>query len=69
VGGNKKGIFTRDRQPKAAAHFMRKRYWKIAEDLDNSALPGDVEDYACTRSWKYTGTATNVLEEQDISLE
>jgi beta-glucuronidase len=27
VGGNKKGVFTRDRQPKAAAHALRRR-WK-----------------------------------------
>ncbi len=26
VGGNRKGIFTRDRQPKAAAHVLRKRW-------------------------------------------
>jgi beta-glucuronidase len=30
VGGNKKGVFTRDRQPKAAAHALRRR-WR--EDL------------------------------------
>ena len=26
VGGNKKGIFTRDRRPKAAAHYLRSRW-------------------------------------------
>lgn len=26
VGGNKKGVFTRDREPKAAAHWLRKRW-------------------------------------------
>ena len=26
VGGNKKGAFTRDRQPKAAAHWLRRRW-------------------------------------------
>lgn len=30
VVGNKKGIFTRDRQPKASAHLLRKRYLAIA---------------------------------------
>jgi hypothetical protein len=25
VGGNKKDVFTRDRQPKAAAHALRQR--------------------------------------------
>ena len=28
VGGNKKGVFTRDRQPKAAAHALRSRWRK-----------------------------------------
>lgn len=28
VGGNKKGVFTRDRQPKTAAHTLRKRWLK-----------------------------------------
>jgi len=28
VGGNKKGAFTRDRQPKAAAHALRQRWRK-----------------------------------------
>jgi beta-glucuronidase len=28
VGGNKKGVFTRDRQPKAAAHTLRRRWRK-----------------------------------------
>ncbi|KAB7744242.1 beta-glucuronidase [Nostocoides sp. F2B08] len=28
VGGNKKGVFTRDRQPKAAAHYLRRRWTK-----------------------------------------
>ena len=65
VAGNKKGIFTRDRQPKAAAHLVRKRYWKIAEALDSATPPGDVEEYVCTRSWKNTDTATHVLEKQD----
>ena len=30
VGGNKKGVFTRDRQPKAAAHALRRRWRKDA---------------------------------------
>ena len=32
VAGNKKGIFTRDRQPKMSAHLLRWRYWKLAEE-------------------------------------
>lgn len=35
VGGSKKGIFTRNRQPKAAAHLLRKRYFDLAFEIDN----------------------------------
>ncbi|XP_063917791.1 beta-glucuronidase-like [Zophobas morio] len=45
VGGNKKGIFTRDREPKASAHLLRKRYWALAEVLDNVEVPDDVNEY------------------------
>jgi beta-glucuronidase len=29
VGGNKKGVFTRQRQPKMAAHWLRERWTKL----------------------------------------
>ncbi|XP_018570900.1 beta-glucuronidase [Anoplophora glabripennis] len=45
VGGNKKGLFTRQRQPKASAHLMRKRYWHLANALDNATLPGDLDTF------------------------
>ncbi|XP_071051958.1 beta-glucuronidase isoform X1 [Onthophagus taurus] len=45
VGGNKKGIFTRNRQPKAGAHHLRKRYHKLAEELYNATLPSDLFHY------------------------
>ncbi|KAJ8974537.1 hypothetical protein NQ317_009104 [Molorchus minor] len=45
LGGNKKGIFTRQRQPKQSAHHMRKRYWAIAALLDNATLPKDLDNY------------------------
>ena len=35
VVGNKKGLLTRTRQPKASAHIMRVRYWGII----NETLP------------------------------
>jgi beta-glucuronidase len=35
VGGNKKGAFTRDRQPKAAAHALRRR-WTAGTDTNPS---------------------------------
>jgi hypothetical protein len=61
VAGNKKGIFTRDRQPKAAAHFVKKRYWQIAEDVDSATPPDDVEEYIYTRSWKNTDTVNYMI--------
>lgn len=33
VGGNRKGLFTRDRQPKLAAHIMRNRYLSLAQEM------------------------------------
>ncbi|PBC27457.1 Beta-glucuronidase [Apis cerana cerana] len=45
VGGNKKGIFTRDRQPKMAAYHLRKRYYSLQKELDGIELPTDFEDY------------------------
>ncbi|XP_047099076.1 beta-glucuronidase-like [Schistocerca piceifrons] len=45
VGGNKKGIFTRARQPKSAAHLVRKRYWSLAERLDGAQPPADTRRY------------------------
>ncbi|EFA07842.1 beta-glucuronidase [Tribolium castaneum] len=45
VGGNKKGIFTRNRQPKASAHLLRKRYWALAQNLDNAEVPDDLNEY------------------------
>ncbi|XP_030747257.1 beta-glucuronidase-like isoform X1 [Sitophilus oryzae] len=45
VGGNRKGVFTRNRQPKAAAFLLRKRYWALANKLDNATLPDDLDRY------------------------
>ncbi|XP_034994652.1 beta-glucuronidase [Zootoca vivipara] len=39
VLGNKKGIFTRQRQPKSAAFVLRERYWKLAEECRPFARP------------------------------
>ncbi|XP_057343177.1 beta-glucuronidase isoform X5 [Manis pentadactyla] len=33
--GNKKGIFTRQRQPKGAAFLLRERYWKLANETSD----------------------------------
>lgn len=50
VGGNKKGIFTRNRQPKASAHYMRKRYWALAQTLDGAEVPEDIEGYIISKN-------------------
>ncbi|KAL1451753.1 hypothetical protein WDU94_006101, partial [Cyamophila willieti] len=50
VGGNKKGIFTRSRQPKASAHHVRRRYWLLSSELDNSSIPEDTVPYTAKRS-------------------
>lgn len=42
VGGNKKGLLTRDRQPKAAAHFLRIRNFKLGQLIDNYEIPSDI---------------------------
>ena len=43
VGGNKKGIFTRQRQPKASAHLMKRRYLYLAQQLDNTRVMNEGE--------------------------
>lgn len=46
VGGNKKGVFTRSRQPKAAAHLLRKRYFELASEIDNfHSRPANLYEY------------------------
>lgn len=45
VVGNKKGIFTRERQPKASAHLVRKRYWLLAKEMDKITVPADIFGY------------------------
>ncbi|XP_052129599.1 beta-glucuronidase-like [Frankliniella occidentalis] len=57
VGGNKKGIFTRDRQPKSSAHHVRRRYFALAQELDGYTLPEDLAPYVYTP----VGNGTNYL--------
>ncbi|XP_060521911.1 beta-glucuronidase-like [Cylas formicarius] len=45
VGGNKKGVFTRNRQPKSSAFLLRKRYWALAQAIDNVTAPSDIQEY------------------------
>ncbi|KAL7635567.1 UNVERIFIED_CONTAM: hypothetical protein RMT77_014636 [Armadillidium vulgare] len=37
--GCMKGLFTRSRQPKMAAHVMKYRYWNLANELYNISSP------------------------------
>jgi beta-glucuronidase len=41
-GGCKKGLFSRERQPKMAAHITRWRYWTLAHNSTNITLPNDL---------------------------
>lgn len=41
-GGCKKGLFTRERQPKMAAHITRWRYWTLAHNSVNVTVPNDL---------------------------
>ncbi|XP_059270757.1 beta-glucuronidase isoform X3 [Mustela nigripes] len=43
VMGNKKGIFTRQRQPKAAAFLLRERYWQLANDTRRPPAAGGAQ--------------------------
>lgn len=45
VGGNKKGVFTRNRQPKAVAHMLRKRYFALGREVDQCNFPEDLFTY------------------------
>ncbi|PWA22948.1 hypothetical protein CCH79_00002176 [Gambusia affinis] len=38
VVGNKKGVFTRQRQPKAAAFILKERYWRLANETGTLPL-------------------------------
>lgn len=49
--GNKKGIFTRQRQPKSAAFLLRDRYWKLANE---TRYPGSAAKSQCLGSSPFT---------------
>ncbi|OXA64937.1 beta-glucuronidase isoform X2 [Folsomia candida] len=44
IVGNRKGVFTRDRQPKASAHLLRTRYHLLANELEKYPLPTDLRN-------------------------
>ncbi|XP_046395919.1 beta-glucuronidase-like [Ischnura elegans] len=41
-GGCMKGVFTRERKPKLAAHITRRRYWSLANSSFHVPLPEDL---------------------------
>ncbi|KAK6625383.1 hypothetical protein RUM43_005680 [Polyplax serrata] len=45
VGGNKKGVFTRQRQPKGSAFVLRRRYLELAYEIENVPLPANLYTY------------------------
>nr|XP_040234343.2 beta-glucuronidase isoform X1 [Anopheles coluzzii] len=59
VGGNKKGIFTRNRQPKAAAYLLRQRYHALGE-LGKSHRPDDL--------FLYTAPENSQLSQEKTEL-
>jgi beta-glucuronidase len=42
IVGNRKGVFTRDRQPKASAHLLRTRYHLLANEYFSYPVPDDL---------------------------
>nr|CAD7454600.1 unnamed protein product [Timema tahoe] len=53
VNGNRKGMLTRTRQPKASAHLLRWRYHSLARKLDNATIarPADSDTHFYVSSW------------------
>ncbi|XP_072272210.1 beta-glucuronidase isoform X1 [Pyxicephalus adspersus] len=52
VIGNKKGIFTRQRQPKTAAFILRDRYWKLAAETFDGYKPNS----SSSNIWGYSSS-------------
>lgn len=51
VGGNKKGVFTRNRQPKSVAHLLRERYYGLCKQFYDCQVPEDFLPYSI--HWRY----------------
>ena len=59
--GNRKGIFTRDRHPKASAHLLRERYLALAEGLEERTSKQAEEDHS--RKKKYVSQFDSSLQQ------
>lgn len=55
VNGNKKGIFTRQRQPKDAAYYFKKRWDALPQDYKGCASKQDAEGCECGERWQDAG--------------
>lgn len=54
LNGNKKGVFTRNRQPKAVAQMLRMRYFDLAMEIDDlGEQPSDLDEYISPIQEKY----------------
>lgn len=54
LNGNKKGVFTRSRQPKAVAQLLRMRYFDLAMEVDGlENQPSDLDEYISPIQEKY----------------
>ncbi|XP_036976445.1 beta-glucuronidase [Acanthopagrus latus] len=52
VVGNKKGVFTRQRQPKRAAFILKERYWRLANETGRLGLsPSNHQCHAVKYPW------------------
>ena len=65
VAGNRKGVFTRQRQPKAAAHVLRTRYWSLAK---REAKTRGVDLEGARYATEETEQMCPAFKEQDIPL-
>lgn len=58
MGGNKKGIFTRQREPKAAAHLVRQRYLNITLEQGGTKTGDELLDTLLRFESRNSGNVT-----------
>ena len=61
--GNKKGILTRQREPKAAAHVLRQRYWDIKLEQSNTKTGDELLDALLHFESHVTTNATTRMQD------
>ena len=65
VAGNKKGILTRQRQPKAAAHLLRQRYLNITLEQGGSKTGDELLDTLLRFESRNPQTVAQTSTQQD----